>query len=166
MTDQLSSPVTRYLDECQIHYAWIEIPLDPDKKPVRSLEDVLLSIGQDPGRIVRSLLFRTGSGDFVLLAVAGGGRADWGVLRKKLNERRLTMAEADEVLAATGYPIGAVPPAALPENVRVLIDEDVFTYERVVIGSGIIGQALDINSADLRRTLSNAAVIDRFIKAE
>ncbi len=166
MIEQLSSPITRHLDECQIHYEWMEIPLDPDKKPVRSLEDMLLSIGQDPGRIVRSLLFRTGSGDFVLLAVAGGGRADWGVLRKQLNERRLTMAEADEVLAATGFPIGAVPPIALPENVRVLIDEGLFTYERVVIGSGILGQALDINSTDLRRGLSNAAVIGRFIKTE
>lgn len=163
MTDHLNSPVTRYLDECRIRYDWIEIPLDPDKKPVRSLEDVLSSIGQDPGRIVRSLLFRTGSGDFVLLAVTGGGRADWGVLRKQLNERRLTMAESDEVLRATAFPIGAVPPVALPENVRVLIDEDVFAYERVVIGSGVLGQALDVGSADLRRAMSNA-IIGNFVK--
>lgn len=164
MTDKPSSSVTRYLDENGIQYNWLEIPLDPDRKPVRSLEEVLLANGRDPGQIVRSLVFRTGGGDFVLLAVAGGGRADWAVLRKILNERRLAMADADEVLQATGFPIGAVPPIALPGSVRVLTDEGVFNYERVVIGSGILGYALDIKTSDLRGALSNAA-FGRFIKA-
>lgn len=164
MTDQLESSVSRLFDELGIEYEWIEIPLDPDRKPVRSLEEVLVGVGRDPEQIVRSLLFRTGSGDFVLLAVAGGGRADWGVLRKQLNERRLTMAEADEVLAATGFPIGAVPPIALPDSIRTLADEGVFNYARVVIGSGILGYAFDINSDDLRRVMSSA-VVGKFVKA-
>lgn len=164
MTDQLKSPVSRLFDELGIKYEWIEIPLDPDKKPVRSLEEVLAAIGRDPEQIVRSLLFRTGSGDFVLLAVAGGGRADWGVLRKQLSERRLAMAEPEEVLQATGFPVGAVPPIALPDSIRILVDEGVFNYARVVIGSGILGYALDINADDLRRVMSSAD-IGKFVKA-
>jgi Cys-tRNA(Pro)/Cys-tRNA(Cys) deacylase len=53
---------------------------------------------------VCSLLFRTGSDSLVLLAVTGGGKADWGMLRKHLNERHLTMAQPEEVLQATGSP--------------------------------------------------------------
>jgi len=163
MTENLDSPVTRQLHALGINYELIGIPLDPDKKPVRSLEELLAGQNRNPGQIVRSLLFRTGSGDFVLLAVAGGGKADWGILRKHLNERRLTMAQPEEVLEATGFPIGAVPPVALPKAVRILVDASVFGFERVVIGSGVLGYALDIASTTLRQALAGAE-IGQFVK--
>ena len=59
-----------------------------------------------PTPVVRSLLFKTSSDKFVLLGVAGGGRADWGTLRKHLGEKKLRMAEFDEVPEATGYVVG------------------------------------------------------------
>lgn len=163
MYDHLDSPVTRQLQALGIHSESIEIPLDPDKKPVRSLEELLLSQHRTPNQIVRSLLFRTGSEQFVLLAVAGNGRADWGLLRKHLNERRLAMAEPEDLIKATGYPIGAVPPIALPNGIRVLVDQEVFDYERVVIGSGVFGFALELASTDLRSAIQGAE-IGRFIK--
>jgi Cys-tRNA(Pro)/Cys-tRNA(Cys) deacylase len=163
MTEHLDSPVTRQLHELGVNYEAIGIPLDPDKKPVRSLEELLAGQNRNPGQIVRSLLFRTGSGGFILLAVAGGGKADWGMLRKYLNERRLTMAQPAEVLEATGFPIGAVPPIALPKTVRILVDAGVFEFERVVIGSGVLGYALDIASTGLRQALAEAE-IGQFVK--
>ena len=163
MTENLDSPVTRQLHALGINYEPIGIPLDPNKKPVRSLEEVLAGQNRNPGQVVRSLLFRTGSGGFVLLAVAGGGKADWGILRKHLNERRLTMAQPEEVLEATGFPIGAVPPVALPKAVRILVDASVFGFERVVIGSGVLGYALDIASTTLRQALAGAE-IGQFVK--
>jgi Cys-tRNA(Pro)/Cys-tRNA(Cys) deacylase len=117
---QPSSPVSELLDRLKIAYEWVEIPLDPDRKPIRTLEELMEGRGMSPAQIVRSLLFRTGGGDFVLLAAPAAARADWGKLRKALGERRLAMGEAEEVLEATGYPIGAVPPLALPESVRQL----------------------------------------------
>ncbi len=163
MTSSLDSPVTRRLDELGIGYTPIAIPLDAERKPIRSLEESIAAHGGDPTCIVRSLVFRTGSGGFVLLAIAGGGRADWGALRKHLGERRLALAEPQEVLDATGFPIGAVPPLALPESIRVLVDEGVFAHARVVIGSGVLGYALELTSADLRRALK-AAEVGRFTK--
>jgi len=163
MAENLDSPVNRQLHALGVNYEAIGIPLDPDKKPVRSLEELLAGQNRNPGQIVRSLLFRTGSGDFILLAVAGGGKADWGMLRKHLNERRLTMAQPEEVLEATGYPIGAVPPVALPKTVRLLVDASVFEFERVIIGSGVLGYALDVASAGLRQALAEAE-IGQFVK--
>lgn len=163
MSENLDSPVTRQLHALGVNFEAIEIPLDPDKKPVRSLEELLAGQNRNPGEIVRSLLFRTGSGGFILLAVAGGGKADWAMLRKHLNERRLTMAQPEEVLEATGYPIGAVPPTALPKTVRLLVDASVFEFDRVVIGSGVLGYALDVASAGLRLVFADAE-IGQFVK--
>ena len=73
------------------------------------------------------------------------------------------MAQPEEVLDATGFPIGAVPPVALPKAVRILVDASVFGFERVVIGSGVLGYALDIASTTLRQALAGAE-IGQFVK--
>lgn len=156
MTTSIHSPVTALLQQKDIAYDVMEIPLTEDKKPVRNLEELLSSQGVDPQSVVRSVLFKTASNKFVLLAVAGGGRADWGILRKHLNERKCRMAEFDEVAEATGYVVGAVPPVALPESIKVLVDNSVKNYETVVIGSGVLGFALSLKTADLLKLFGDA----------
>jgi Cys-tRNA(Pro)/Cys-tRNA(Cys) deacylase len=73
------------------------------------------------------------------------------------------MAEYDEVPEATGYVVGAVPPIALPEGLRVLVDSRVAQYETVVIGSGVLGYALALRSADLLQLLGDKVQGD-FVK--
>ena len=165
MNTTLRSPVTNLLAREAIDYQVVEIPLSEDKKPVRNLEELLFARGLDPKSVVRSVLFRAESGQFVMLAVAGGGRADWAVLRTHLNERKVRMAEFDEVPAATGYVVGAVPPVALPDSVRILADESVKDYETVVIGSGILGYALALKGTDLLKLLTGAES-GQFVKNE
>lgn len=156
MSISITSPVTELLQQQNIAYSVIEIPLTEDKKPVRNLEELLTKQGINPQSVVRSVLFKTASDQYVLLAVAGGGRADWAVLRQHLNERKCRMAEFDEVQAATGYVVGAVPPIALPEAVKILVDNSVKDYATVVIGSGVLGYALSLNSVDLLKLFGDA----------
>lgn len=161
----ITSPVTELLEANNVHYEIVEIPLTEDKKPVRNLEELLSSKGLNPSSVVRSLLFKTGSDNFVLLAVAGGGRADWALLRKQLGEKKLRMAEFDEVAEATGYVVGAVPPVALPDTVMTLVDNSIDDYDTVVIGSGVLGYALSLAAADLQSIMVQAPH-GNFIKAE
>lgn len=165
MSHNIDSPVTELLNQLTISFDVIEIPLSEDQKPIRNLEELLTSQGRDPSSVIRSILFKTGSGAFVLLGVAGGGRADWGVLRKHLDERKLRMAEFDEVSEVTGYIVGAVPPIALPETVRVLLDKSVTDYDTVIIGSGVLGYALALSSKDLQMAMNGADIGD-FVKVE
>lgn len=160
---ELQSPVTTLLEQQQIAYSVIEIPLSEEKKPIRNLEEWLSNQGRDPHSVVRSLLFKTGSDKFVLLAVAGGGRADWAVLRKQLGEKKLRMAEFNEVPEATGYVVGAVPPIALPDAIAVLVDQSTFNYDEVIIGSGVLGYALALKASDLQALLTDA-VVGEFVK--
>lgn len=155
MTDAILSPVIELLQSKAVDFDVVNIPLSEDKKPIRSLEELLTAKGLDSTSVVRSILFRGESGKFILLAVAGKGRADWGLLRKHLGERKLRMAEYDEVLEATGYMVGAVPPIALPEHLKVLLDDSVNQYETVVIGSGVLGYALALKGAALLNILSD-----------
>lgn len=164
MTMPVSSPVTHFLVQQQIPFQVIEIPLSEDKKPIRHLEELLSAQGLDPQSVVRSVVFKGENSGFCLLAVAGGGRADWALLRAQLGERKCRMAEYDEVSEATGYVVGAVPPIALPERLTVLVDDSVASYDTVVIGSGVLGYALALQSADLLQCLSGKAR-GQFVKA-
>ncbi len=155
MQAMISFPVTELLNQHGYAFQVIEIPLSEDKKPIRNLEELLSAQGLDPQSVVRSVVFKGENSGFCLLAVAGGGRADWALLRSHLNERKYRMAEYDEVPEATGYVVGAVPPIALPEGLRVLVDSSVSRYETVVIGSGVLGYALALRSADLLQLLSS-----------
>jgi len=155
MQAMISSPVTELLNQHGYAFQVIEIPLSEDKKPIRNLEELLSAQGLDPQSVVRSVVFKGENSGFCLLAVAGGGRADWALLRSHLNERKCRMAEYDEVPEATGYVVGAVPPIALPEGLRVLVDSSVTRYETVVIGSGVLGYALALRLADLLQLLSS-----------
>lgn len=160
----ISSNVTQLLTSAGVGFDVIEIPLSEDKKPIRNLEELLTNNGLDPKSVVRSVLFRGGSETFYILAVAGGGRADWGVLRKHLDERKLRMAEYDEVPEVTGYVVGAVPPIALPAHIPVLVDSSVKDYGTVVIGSGVLGFALALKGADLLAAFSAEVVYGDFVK--
>jgi len=159
-SNAINSPVTALLNEQAIPFDILEIPLTEDKKPVRSLEELLNANNLDPKSVVRSVVFKGESGQFVMLAVAGGGRADWAILRKHLNEKKCRMAEFDEVTVATGYVVGAVPPVALPAQVRILVDNSVKNYETVVIGSGVLGYAITLKGSDLLNLLAQAEFAD------
>jgi len=164
VTTHLTSPVIDLLVQQQIQFEVIEIPLSDDQKPIRQLEELLSAQGLDPQSVVRSVVFKGGNSGFCLLAVAGGGRADWALLRAHLGERKCRMAEYDEVPEATGYVVGAVPPIALPEALTVLVDDSVTGYDTVVIGSGLLGYALALRSADLLQCLSGKTR-GHFVKA-
>ncbi|HEY3299366.1 MAG TPA: YbaK/EbsC family protein [Methylophilaceae bacterium] len=165
MNCNINSPVIALLQAQGIAFDVIEIPLSEDKKPVRSLEELLTAKSLDPKSVVRSVVFKGESGQYALLAVAGGGRADWGLLRTHLNERKCRMAEYNEVPEATGYMVGAVPPIALPNTVRVLVDKSLQDYDTVVIGSGVLGFALVLKGQDLLSLLANADE-GTFVKVE
>ena len=164
MEPTINSAVTDLLQKQNIDFDVIEIPLSDDKKPIRNLEELLSAKGLNPTSVVRSVLFRGGSEQFYLLAVAGGGRADWGILRKQLAERQLRMAEFDEVPEVTGYVVGAVPPIALPAILKVMVDNSIHHFETVVIGSGVLGYALALKGSDLMTLLAGAQQ-GEFVKA-
>lgn len=129
------------------------------EKPVHSFEQAAEDRGQRPSQIIRSILFRVGEDDYLMVLVAGPKQISWKVLRKYLGQSRLTMATEDEVLAVTGYRIGTVGPFGLPRQVRVLVEAGVLLEEEISIGSGMRDRAIILKSVDLIRALGDAEVV-------
>ncbi|QLQ05578.1 MAG: YbaK/EbsC family protein [Anaerolineae bacterium] len=126
--------------------------------PLHSLEQAAAERNQAPEQVVRSILFRTGEGRYAMVLVAGPRQISWPALRRFLGQSRLTMASPEEVLAVTGYAIGAVAPFGLPAPIPILLDESVLAQTEVSLGPGVRGVAVILYTADLRRALGEAPV--------
>jgi Cys-tRNA(Pro) deacylase len=129
-------------------------------RPVHSLEQAAQERGERPAQVVRSILFRLEENEYLMALVAGPAQISWKKLRKYLGKSRLTMASEDEVLAVTGYRIGAVSPFGLPRQLRVLVDSGVPQEAEVSLGSGVRSVAIVMKSADLMRALRDAELVD------
>ncbi|MBI4730643.1 MAG: YbaK/EbsC family protein, partial [Chloroflexi bacterium] len=92
-------------------------------QPPTSLEDAARQRGQEPGQVIRSILFRHEKECFVMVLMAGPGQISWKRVRGYLGMSRISMATESEVRAVTGYEIGAVNPLVLPRPSRILADE-------------------------------------------
>jgi Cys-tRNA(Pro) deacylase len=130
----------------------------PEK--VTSLEQAARERGQRPEQVVRSILFRIGEDEYLMALVAGPKQISWKALRSYLGQSRLTMADKDEVLEVTGYPIGAVSPFGTLRRLRVLVDPSVFVEEEISLGSGVHGTTVILKSAHLKRALGEVEVVE------
>jgi prolyl-tRNA editing enzyme YbaK/EbsC (Cys-tRNA(Pro) deacylase) len=65
----------------------------------------------------------------------------------------MTTASEAEVLAATGYPVGAVSPIGLQAPLRILVDRSVLREEEVSIGSGERHATVILKTVDLLKAL-------------
>ena len=81
-----------------------------------------------------------------------------GVVRKHLGARKISFASMDTAVALTGMEYGGITPVGLPADWPILIDENVVEQERVIVGSGVRGSKLLVDSAVLA-SLPNAEVL-------
>jgi len=148
-----STPVSDYLLELAIPHRVFSHP-----GPIHSLEQAARERGQLPEQVVRSIVFRIGQGEYVMVLAAGPEQISWPALRSYLGQSRLTMASQEEVLAVTGYETGAVSPFGLPRQMRILVDKKLLIQDEVSIGSGVRGTTVILRVEDLMKALENMEV--------
>jgi prolyl-tRNA editing enzyme YbaK/EbsC (Cys-tRNA(Pro) deacylase) len=116
----------------------------------RTADDAARAIGCDVGQIVKSLVFLL-DGAPVLALVSGANRLDEGRLARALGGTAVARADAGAVRAATGYPIGGVPPFGHATPLPVAIDEDLLGYGEVWAAAGTPRDVFPVAPGDLVR---------------
>ena len=101
----------------------------------RTAKDAAISLNCEVGAIVKSLLLRT-EGNFILCLVAGDKRCSLNKVKKILNMKDVSMADANQVKSQTGFSIGGVSPIAHLNKNKMLIDTSLSRYEYVYAAAG------------------------------
>ena len=101
----------------------------------RTAKDAAISLKCEVGAIVKSLLLRT-ENNFILCLVAGDKRCSLNKVKKILNMKDVSMADAEQVKSQTGFSIGWVSPIAHLKKNKILIDTSLSRYEHVYAAAG------------------------------
>ena len=101
----------------------------------RTANDAATALGCKVGAIVKSLLFRT-EHSFVLCLVSGDKKCSLNKLKKILDEKDVSMANAEQVKKITGYTIGGVSPVGHLTKVNILIDKNLNRFNDIFAAAG------------------------------
>ena len=119
----------------------------------RSAEESAAFQGIPVGALLRTIVVRRGEGDYLFVLVPAGRRFDWSRLRDHLGVRRLTLPDADEARAVTGYERYTITPFGSTEPWPVIVDAVAMREAVVAIGGGGFGVNIHLAPAELVRAL-------------
>jgi prolyl-tRNA editing enzyme YbaK/EbsC (Cys-tRNA(Pro) deacylase) len=107
---------------------------------------------------------REGLTRYAACVVLATTRADVnGVARRELDVRKASFAAVADAVAATGMEYGGITPVGLPGDWPILVDAQVATTPRVVVGSGVRRSKLTLSGSLLAR-LPGAVVIENLAR--
>lgn len=123
----------------------------------KTAADAAAAIGVAVGQIVKSLIFAV-DGEVVLAYVSGANQLDEGKLAKAAGGSACARVDADTVRAATGYPIGGVPPFGHLSRLPVFVDPDLLTFDEVWAAAGTWHDVFAIAPHELVRASGGTVV--------
>jgi Cys-tRNA(Pro) deacylase len=115
----------------------------------RSAEESASFQGIELGQLLRTIVIRRAENDYVFVLVPGGRQIDWPKLRAHLGVSRISLPDAEEAQAATGYERGAITPFGSATAWPVIADATIPRIGTVAIGGGGHGINLHVPGADL-----------------
>ena len=113
-------------------------------RPAGNVEESAELQGIEVGELLRTIVVRRGSDDYVFVLVPGGREIDWRKLRAHLGVSRLSLPDQEEARRATGYERGAITPFGATRAWPVVADASVEGLDRVAIGGGARGVNLHL----------------------
>jgi prolyl-tRNA editing enzyme YbaK/EbsC (Cys-tRNA(Pro) deacylase) len=121
----------------KVKSAAAELGLDVDIKtldqPTRTVAEAATALGVEPGQIAKSLVFLA-DGEPVVIVASGAHRVDVDQLALACDCAQIDKASPDDVRAATGFPVGGVPPFG--HGLPIMMDEALLEYDLVYAAGG------------------------------
>ncbi len=130
--------------------AGLEISTRRFPEGTKTAADAAAAIGVTVGQIVKSLVFGVDN-EIVMALVSGSNQLDEKKLAAAAGGSKCSRVDADAVRAATGYPIGGVPPFGHTTQLRVFVDPDLLQYDEVWAAAGTWNDNFGAAPADIVR---------------
>ncbi|WP_394833083.1 YbaK/EbsC family protein [Pendulispora rubella] len=139
-------PSHEFLDHQGIPYEPVTFPTSIEK----GAASVARALGQPERRMVKTILFQTGSGSCVAVLLGGDQNAISGHLKKAVGSRDVRMAAPEIVLATTGYEIGSIPPFHWqPPGFATYVEASLLDEPVLGVGAGMWGHEILIQPTHL-----------------
>ena len=101
--------------------------------------------GVEPGRIAKTLAFRLGDNQVLLLVARGDARIDNQKFKTAFGKGK--MLPLDEVVELTGHPVGGVCPFGLLRPLPIFLDTSLQDFDEMIPAAGSTHSAVRISPA-------------------
>ncbi len=108
------------------------------------------ALGTEEARIAKSLSFYNGE-DAMIIVVAGDAKIDNKKFKDKFGFKAKMLAYEDAV-KYTGHAVGGVCPFALPDNVKVYLDDSMKRFKTMFPACGSSNSAIELTLDELEKT--------------
>lgn len=156
----MTEPLHRNVAKVVEAGAAIGLVVSPVRFPegTRTAIDAANAIGCEVDQIVKSLIFAV-DGEVVLAYVSGANQLDEAKLAAAAGGVTCSRVDADAVRAATGFPIGGVPPFGHDTALRVFVDPHLMEHDVVWAAAGTWHDVFSLTPAQLVEA-SGGTVVD------
>jgi prolyl-tRNA editing enzyme YbaK/EbsC (Cys-tRNA(Pro) deacylase) len=133
--------------------AGVHVEVRQFEQSTRTSAEAASSLGCDLAAIASCLVFMADDEPIVVIT-SGAHRVDPAFLARDIGAATIRMANAREVRAATGQPIGGVAPINWPARLRVYLDEDLEQHAAIWSAAGTPNAVFPTTFDELRRLTS------------
>jgi prolyl-tRNA editing enzyme YbaK/EbsC (Cys-tRNA(Pro) deacylase) len=144
--------VIKYFEDNQLSFNIMELDAS-----TATVQDAAIAHNVDPDRIAKSIALQAGDRR-ILLVTSGTSRID-NKRFKALFSVKPRMLKAEDVLIATGHPVGGVCPFGLRTEMEVFLDISLKAYETVFPAAGAPNASVEIEPETLRE-ITHAAWVE------
>jgi prolyl-tRNA editing enzyme YbaK/EbsC (Cys-tRNA(Pro) deacylase) len=145
-----SQKVQNALTEKGFEYAVFELEI-----PVKTAQQAADAVGCEVARIAKSLIFKSASGEPVLVITSGINRVSEEKITALLGQG-IARADPDFVRSSTGFAIGGIPPLGHAVQPLVLLDQDLLAYPSIWAAAGHPNSLFELEPRDLPRMTGGA----------
>lgn len=113
----------------------VEVITREFNESTRTAAEAATAIGVELGQIVKSLVFNVDH-EPVMALVSGDRQLDEAKLARAAGGHHAVRPDANAVRAATGFPVGGVPPFGHTNPLRIFVDEGLLRFDEVWAAAG------------------------------
>ena len=124
----------------------LDVTVTTLERSTKTVKDAALAVGCDEAEIAKSIVVVC-DGDPVVCVTSGAHRVDVERVALALDCAEARPATPDEVRAATGFPVGGVPPFG--HGLPVLFDESLLHHERIWAAGGDSNSLFEVDPREL-----------------
>lgn len=145
MKKEEKTNVMRVLDGKKISYK--SHSYEPDA--AMSGEEIAGILGEDPGKVFKTLVTQGKSGAYYVFMVPVGAELDLKKAAKASGEKAVSMIKQKELLPLTGYVHGGCSAIGMKKQFPTFIHETAAGFDKVFVSAGKVGFQIELAPQDL-----------------
>lgn len=116
-----------------------------------SAEEVAAALGQEVGKVFKTLVTVAKSGKNYVFMVPAAGELDLKKAARAAGEKNIEMLPQKKLYPLTGYVHGGCSPIGMKRQFATFIDKSAENYETIFFSAGKIGRQIEMSLSDLKK---------------